>query len=92
MNKDRIKIARLHEKNGFSKQTLQSNRMDVSWSKFVTQLEYKAECYRKIIRKVDTFYASTQTCHCCGYKNEETIDLKVREWTCPKWQRCKCCH
>ena len=38
----------------------------------------------KVSKKVDTFYASSQTCHCCGYKNEETKDLKVREWTCPK--------
>lgn len=38
----------------------------------------------KVIKKVDTFYASSQTCHCCGYKNEETKDLKVREWICPK--------
>ena len=37
-----------------------------------------------MIKKVDTFYASSQTCHCCGYKNEGTKDLKVREWTCPK--------
>jgi len=57
---------------------------DVSWSKFTTQLEYKAEWYGKVIKKVDTFYASSQICHCCGYKNEETKDLKVRKWTCPK--------
>ena len=57
---------------------------DVSWSKFTTQLEYKAQWYGKAIKKVDTFYASSQICHCCGYKNEGTKDLKVREWTCPK--------
>ena len=38
----------------------------------------------KVSKKVDTFYASSQTCHSCGYKNEETKDLKVREWTCLK--------
>ena len=57
---------------------------DVSQSKFTTQLEYKAKWYGKVVKKVDTFYASSQTCHCCGYKNEETKDLKVREWKCPK--------
>ena len=57
---------------------------DVSWSEFVTFLEYKVKWYGKKVIKIDKFFASTQTCHVCGYVNPETKDLKVREWICPQ--------
>lgn len=56
---------------------------DVSWSTFVTMLEYKAEWHGKNILKIGRFAPSSKTCSCCGYINKE-LTLKVREWTCPK--------
>lgn len=57
---------------------------DVSWSKFVTMLEYKAPLYGTEIVKVPRFYASSQICSCCGRQNPKVKDLSVRNWICPK--------
>jgi putative transposase len=56
---------------------------DVSWSTFVTMLEYKADWYGKNILRIGRFAPSSKTCNCCGYINKE-LTLKDREWTCPK--------
>lgn len=56
---------------------------DVSWSKFVSMLEYKSKIYGTEIIKVPRFYPSSQLCSCCGYQNKETKNLLVRHWTCP---------
>ena len=55
---------------------------DVSWSKFFTMLQYKGSWYGSDVVSVPRFYASSQTCSCCGNKNPKVKDLKVREWTC----------
>ena len=57
---------------------------DVSWSRFVTMLEYKSFEYGCTILKVPTFYPSSQTCSSCGYKNPRVKDLSVRRWICPE--------
>lgn len=56
---------------------------DVSWSQFTTMLQYKANWYGKEIIKIDRFFASSQLCNVCGYKNTGTKDLSVRSWVCP---------
>lgn len=57
---------------------------DVSWGEFTRMIEYKATWHDKIYHKIDRFYASSQTCNVCGYKNTDTKDLNVRSWICPE--------
>ncbi len=57
---------------------------DNGWGMFVTFLQYKIEELEKKFVKVDKFFASSQTCSVCGYKNIATKNLSTREWNCPK--------
>lgn len=56
---------------------------DVAWSEFFRQLEYKMAEHGGTLVKIPTFYPSSQTCSCCGYKNPLVKNLAIREWTCP---------
>ena len=78
-----IGIEDLSVKNMVRNHKLAKSISDVSWSKFVSMLEYKAEIYGTEIVKVPRFYASSQLCSCCGYKNPKIKDLSIRNWTCP---------
>lgn len=57
---------------------------DNGWGMFVTFLKYKLEEQGKRLVKVDKFFASSQTCNVCGYKNTATKSLSIRAWDCPE--------
>ena len=81
---DVICLEDLQVKNMVKNHKLAQAITDVSWSEFTRMLSYKAKWNSRRIVKLDKFYPSSQLCHCCGYKNTDTKDLSVREWTCLK--------
>ena len=114
-NKQRIKVAKLHEKvadqrkdflhklsrqiaNAYDCVCIENLDMkamsqalhfgksvsDNGWGMFTTFLQYKLEEQGKKLVKIDKFFASSQICSCCGYKNPETKNLAVRVWDCPE--------
>ena len=66
-------------KSGLAKSTL-----DNAYGMFCTMLEYKLARQGKRLVRVDRWFPSSQLCHDCGYRNPQTKDLDVREWTCPQ--------
>ena len=78
-----IAVEDLNVKGMIRNHKLAKSINDVSWSEFYRLLEYKAAEYGSIFIKVPRFYASSQTCHVCGYKNALVKNLKIRKWTCP---------
>lgn len=57
---------------------------DLAFSDFVKILKYEATKFGTLIVEVDRYFASSQLCHCCGEKNPQVKNLKVRQWKCPK--------
>ena len=76
-----ICLETLAVKNMVKNHNLAQAISDVSWSTFVTMLEYKADWYGKNILRIGQFSPSSKTCSNCGTINKE-LQLKDREWTC----------
>ena len=71
-------------KNMIKNHNLANSIADASFYELVRQLEYKASWYGRTIIKIDTFFPSSQLCHICGYQNNDTKNISLRIWICPK--------
>lgn len=79
-NYDTIFIEDLNVSGMLKNHCLAGAISDVSWSKFTSMLNYKAEWYGKDVVKVSRFFASSKSCE-CGVKNDN-LKLSDREWVC----------
>jgi putative transposase len=79
---DLIVLEDLNIKGMIKNHKLSKHISDVSWSKFIELLTYKAQWNDKKIIKIDRFFPSSKTCNSCGYINQN-LKLDMREWTCP---------
>ena len=55
---------------------------DAAWSELFRMIAYKMKREGKYFVQIDTFFPSSKTCSCCGFKLDK-LDLAKREWTCP---------
>lgn len=56
--------------------------MDLGYSQFIQQLQYKCEWYGKHLVEADKWFASSKICNKCGYKYND-LALSERKWVCP---------
>lgn len=56
---------------------------DLGFGMFRRMLEYKCRETDSMVLCADRWFASSKTCHCCGYRKDD-LELKDREWVCPE--------
>ncbi|MCG1028226.1 IS200/IS605 family element transposase accessory protein TnpB [Virgibacillus halodenitrificans] len=80
-NHDIVCIEDLNTKGMLRNHKLAKSISDVSWSAFVSKLEYKANWYGKTIVKINRWFPSSQVCSNCGHQDGKK-SLEIRDWTC----------
>jgi len=79
---DFIAIEDLNVAGMIKNHKLSKSISDAAFSEFYATLSYKAAWYGKEVVKVDRWFASSKTCSCCGWKNEN-LTLSNRIFYCP---------
>ena len=79
-----IVVEDLNVKEMFQNKKIAKILGDISISKFINMLEYKARWYGRKLIRIGRYYPSSQLCSNCGYQNKEAKDLSIRSWECPK--------
>ena len=76
-----ICLETLKVKNMVKNKRLSKSISDVSWSSFVSKLEYKVAENQGYLVKIDRFYPSSKTCSNCGCVKKE-LKLSERVYHC----------
>ena len=76
-----ICLETLNVKNMVKNKKLARAISSVSWSSFITKLDYKIAENQGCIVKIDPFYPSSKTCSNCGCV-KETLSLSERTYHC----------
>ena len=78
---DLVLIEDLNVKGMVKNHKLAKSINDVSWSMFVTALEWQCKKRGKHLHKVNRFYPSSKTCNSCGHKKAD-LGLHERVYSC----------
>ena len=81
-NNDVIVVETLSMKAISQSLKLGKSVMDLGYSEFIRQLQYKCNWYGKHLVMADKWFASSKICHCCGYKYKN-LTIDERKWVCP---------
>ena len=65
-----------------SSKSLRRNIIHSTFSLILTKLRQKCLWENKRFIQVNTYFPSSQLCSCCGHRNKEMKDLKLREYKC----------
>ncbi|MBR3229301.1 MAG: transposase, partial [Bacilli bacterium] len=57
---------------------------NIPLSEILRMLKYKCERLNKKFIQINRYFASSQICNRCGYKNNNLKDLSIRKWKCEK--------
>lgn len=78
---DVIVLEDLNVKGMIKNHKLAKAIVDISFSEFRRQIEYKAHWEDKLVIIADRFFASSKTCSCCGHK-KAALRLSERTFNC----------
>jgi len=85
-SKARLLLAAVHERVANARADFQHKLAraigDAAWQGFIMKVEYKAAAEGVHLVKLNQWFASSKTCHCCGHKMAD-MPLHKRIWQCP---------
>ena len=86
---DIIITENLDIKNMYQNHNIAKSLTNTPLGELIRVLKYKCEWRNKKLIQISRYYASSQICSKCGYKNEKVKNLAIRSWECPE---CKTTH